>query len=145
MAARIVQWVQKYSGQGQLSEGKGSQKAVAKTAKKSAKKAEKAEDGDDTKDSKKTGNSAEAGGERAKILVITGGFHTPGLLERLSGENWKGTEEAAEKLGSGKSVLGCPLYFCTHCTIRAAMCASLAKQPSSCIISGGVFSRASLQ
>ena len=45
--------------------------------------------------------SLEAGGERAKILVITGGFHTPGLLERLSGENWKGTEEAAEKLGAG--------------------------------------------
>ncbi len=98
MAARIVQWVQKYSGQ--------SQKAVAKTAKKSAKKAEKAEDGDDTKDCKKTGNSTEAGGERAKILVITGGFHTPGLLERLSGENWKGTEEAAEKLGAGKLALG---------------------------------------
>lgn len=33
-----------------------------------------------------------------RILVITGGFHTPGLKERLSGENWKETVQYAKKI-----------------------------------------------
>lgn len=33
-----------------------------------------------------------------RVLVITGGFHTPGLKERLSGENWKETVQYARKL-----------------------------------------------
>lgn len=34
-----------------------------------------------------------------KILVVTGGFHTPGLAGRLSGENWKGTKRSIKKTG----------------------------------------------
>ncbi len=37
-----------------------------------------------------------------KILVITGGFHTPGLLDRLSEKNWEETKTAAKKLSAGK-------------------------------------------
>ncbi|MDE7478524.1 MAG: hypothetical protein K2M91_11340 [Lachnospiraceae bacterium] len=33
-----------------------------------------------------------------KILVITGGFHTPGLRERLSDENWQETVQYAKKI-----------------------------------------------
>lgn len=33
-----------------------------------------------------------------RILVITGGFHTPGLKERLSGEHWKETVQYAKKI-----------------------------------------------
>lgn len=42
------------------------------------------------------------GQERNRILVITGGFHTPALAERLSGEKWEETKAAAIRL-SGKS------------------------------------------
>lgn len=37
-----------------------------------------------------------------KILVITGGFHTPALLERLSEKNWEETKAAAKKLSAEK-------------------------------------------
>ncbi len=33
-----------------------------------------------------------------RILVITGGFHTPGLRERLSDENWQETVQRAKKI-----------------------------------------------
>ena len=36
--------------------------------------------------------------EIQRILVITGGFHTPGLRERLSDENWKETVRYAKKI-----------------------------------------------
>jgi len=36
-------------------------------------------------------DAAKKQGKAARILVITGGFHTSGLKERLSGENWKET------------------------------------------------------
>ncbi len=41
-----------------------------------------------------------------KILVITGGFHTPALLERLSEKNWEETKAAAKKLSAGKLLMG---------------------------------------
>ena len=37
-----------------------------------------------------------------RILVITGGFHTPGLTERLSGEGWTETVKEAKRL-TGKA------------------------------------------
>ncbi|MDE5698420.1 MAG: hypothetical protein K2I96_13590 [Lachnospiraceae bacterium] len=37
-------------------------------------------------------------GEIQRILVLTGGFHTPGLKERLSGENWEETVQYAKKI-----------------------------------------------
>lgn len=35
--------------------------------------------------------------ERSRLLVITGGFHTPGIFERLSGEEWGKTKLLFEK------------------------------------------------
>ncbi len=40
--------------------------------------------------------------EPQKILVVTGGFHTPGLMKLLSNEQWEKTKLAAEKLAAGK-------------------------------------------
>lgn len=38
------------------------------------------------------------GNQIQRILVITGGFHTPGLKERLSDEKWKETVQYAKKI-----------------------------------------------
>ncbi|MDE7298583.1 MAG: hypothetical protein K2N94_07105, partial [Lachnospiraceae bacterium] len=46
------------------------------------------------------------GRARNRILVVTGGFHTPALAERLSDEHWEETKRAAEKLAAGKNVYG---------------------------------------
>lgn len=40
--------------------------------------------------------------DNKRILVVTGGFHTPALMERLSGEQWKETVLAAEKLDENR-------------------------------------------
>lgn len=40
---------------------------------------------------------------RQKILVITGGFHTPALAEHLAEKQWAKTKRAAEKLTAGKA------------------------------------------
>ncbi len=38
-----------------------------------------------------------------KILVVTGGFHTPALAEHLSEKQWAKTKRMAEKLAAGKA------------------------------------------
>ncbi|MDE7211261.1 MAG: hypothetical protein K2O03_07430, partial [Lachnospiraceae bacterium] len=38
-----------------------------------------------------------------KILVVTGGFHTPALAEHLSKGQWEKTKRMAEKLAAGKA------------------------------------------
>ena len=71
MAARIVQWVEKNGA------GKGSKKG------KSRKKAAESESERTEARQENESEKVEAEPGLYKILVITGGFHTPGILERL--------------------------------------------------------------
>lgn len=50
--------------------------------------------------------AAQAKGHRQRILVITGGFHTPAIAERLSDKQWEKTKRMAEKLAAGKATDG---------------------------------------
>lgn len=80
MAARVAQWA---AGQGEENrakvEGKGRQTTEMQG-----------------------GIEAQKAGAWRRILVITGGFHTPGLRERLSDEGWAETVKAAKRL-AGKT------------------------------------------
>lgn len=90
MAARIVQWVEKNGA------GKGSKKG--KPRKKAAESESERTEARQENESEKV--EAEPG--LYKILVITGGFHTPGILERLSEEGWAETKKAVKKLSEKK-------------------------------------------
>ncbi len=91
MAARIVQWVEK-NGAGAKKNGK-----KGKAKKKAAE-----NDTEQPSDGQTEESNVLTEAQNYKILVITGGFHTPGILERLSGENWAETKKAVKKLSEKK-------------------------------------------
>lgn len=82
MAARVVQWLlEKRTEAGDAPEG-GKDPAVGDAG----------------------SGTAPQGGRHQKILVITGGFHTPALAQHFSDKQWEKTKKMAEKLSAGKTV-----------------------------------------
>ncbi|MDE7325906.1 MAG: hypothetical protein K2N63_06490 [Lachnospiraceae bacterium] len=107
MAARIVQWVQEYREKSLEDGDTGNLKAASKkTAKRNGKKLEADETMENTNGIEKNEGSVGSDSDMAKILVITGGFHTQGLLERFCLEHFKETKKAAGKLSAGKTAMG---------------------------------------
>ena len=122
MAARVVEWVLANraaaedapgSGSGQKKQKKtsGSSREAVPAGKESGKNREEpadcmTESGGSLPEEHPEAGSTKAKERHQKILVITGGFHTPALAGHLSEKQWEKTRKMAEKLASGKTADG---------------------------------------